>query len=293
MNKSKPSSVTVEEAVAKMINLGYIPAKSTLLDMTGAFQAEADVEFDNAEGESLSEGLTVFVKSRMAACKLRHFLAEMLIQCINSELQKTDSSLDVVEEDSSHIRLSLESVADWAMDKFGINIPDWRFDSSGPSDGSEDAKWEDVTVKIYVNNRIGFSLVSGEFKKTTFLEIGLIDKRKNVLNRQAGLLIGLSGGRKFPKGTSPEPSERTSLSKLRSALKKLTGLTCDPFCPIDETVGWKPRFTLIDDRKNADKRAKKAAKHVSYEDALKHNEPQSDDFESEDDDADNFLNDHE
>jgi len=37
MSKPKPSSVTVEEAIARMVNMDYIPEGFTLLDMTAAF----------------------------------------------------------------------------------------------------------------------------------------------------------------------------------------------------------------------------------------------------------------
>jgi len=49
MNKSLPSSLTIEEAVAWMINLDYIPTGFTLLDMMAAFQEQAEVEFHNAK----------------------------------------------------------------------------------------------------------------------------------------------------------------------------------------------------------------------------------------------------
>jgi hypothetical protein len=47
-DKTIPSSITVEEAVARMVNLEYIPAESTLLDMTAARLEKAEVEHENA-----------------------------------------------------------------------------------------------------------------------------------------------------------------------------------------------------------------------------------------------------
>ena len=55
MNTSKPSSITVEEAVARMINLDYIPTGFTLLEMTAAFHEEAEVAYENARIDRLRE----------------------------------------------------------------------------------------------------------------------------------------------------------------------------------------------------------------------------------------------
>jgi len=160
-------------------------------------------------------------------------------------------------------------------------------------DSVEDYQWEDVTIKIYKDNRIGYSIKNGEYKKCTFQEIGFLDKRKNLPNYLAGLLIGLSERKKFPATKGPAPKDKTAISKLRKSLVKLTGLEGDPFIPINEVDGWKPRFKLIDDRRNADERAKKMAKHEPFDANKKYEDPNGParDFEEEeeDDEAGYFL----
>jgi len=48
MNTNLSTAVTVEEAVALLINLDYVPAGFSVTDMTSAFLEEAVVEYDNS-----------------------------------------------------------------------------------------------------------------------------------------------------------------------------------------------------------------------------------------------------
>ncbi|SEQ45779.1 hypothetical protein [Nitrosomonas ureae] len=89
--------------------------------------------------------------------------------------------------------------------------------------------------------------------------------RKNAPNHIGGILIALSKERKFPTTKRAAAKHKTAISKLRSALVKLTDIKSDPFTPFNEGYGWKPRFKLIDDRRNADERAKREAVHFSME----------------------------
>jgi hypothetical protein len=76
MSKVPPSSITIEEAVALMINFDYIPAGFSLLDMTSTFQEEAEVEYENAELDRLPKADLDVLMSRADACKARHNLAK-------------------------------------------------------------------------------------------------------------------------------------------------------------------------------------------------------------------------
>jgi hypothetical protein len=55
MRREGSQTLTVEEAVAEMVNMDYIPAGFTLLEMLAAFQEEAEVEYENARLERRSE----------------------------------------------------------------------------------------------------------------------------------------------------------------------------------------------------------------------------------------------
>ena len=102
------------------------------------------------------------------------------------------------------------------------------------------------------------------------------------------ILIGLSQGEKYPraKTTQLEPAEIAAISKLRRSLKSNLNIKGDPFTEFNPTDGWKPRFKLIDDRNNADERAKREARHIQYDDSQHSN------FEDEDDEAGAFIRNH-
>jgi hypothetical protein len=99
------------------------------------------------------------------------------------------------------------------------------------------------------------------------------------------VLVKLSEGRKFPATSQLSGNERTLMTRLRNSLRQLTGLrNGEPFKDYNGACGYEPRFVLIDDRRNADERAKREAIHVPYSEAR--------DFDREDDDAQRFIDDH-
>ena len=301
MNKLSPSSITIEEAVARMINFDYIPTGFSLLDMTEAFQEEAEVEYENAKLDRLPEGELDAFMCRVEACKARQKLAKSLLEHIKQELNNPDDSLLVLSSDSSSMqRLELESLADWASEKYGIGIPDWLDHDAKIDLRTDNAKnevhptlvWNDVTIKIYKDYKLGCFIGKESREQSHFRDIGLMGNRKNLPNVLGCILVGLSRGEKFPTGTKSESKDKVALSKLRAALKQLTGISSDPFYPFNDHDGWKPIFKLIDDRKNADERAKKRATHVSYEDTKSYDDersPQTSDFDREDDEANAWM----
>jgi glycine cleavage system regulatory protein len=271
-------SLTIDEAVAQIINWTFIPEGFSLLDMTSAFLEEADVEYYNALiDNTVSEMETYQFMLRLNISKARHEMAHSLFQRIEMERENPDTSLVFVS--GSNTELTLDSVIAWALDEYDIDI----FQSPAEPK-QEKAKWENVKIKIYENYKLGLFVNGKLTKKSSFQDIDLIGSRKNDSNKLGGILIGLSQSKKFPGIARPEAKDKTALSKLRKSLKKLTGISDDPFFPFNESDGWRPRFKLIDDRLNADERAKKEAKHLSDKYL-----PESSDFENENDDAGKWL----
>lgn len=293
MTNTRPSSITVEEAVARMVNMDYIPEGFTLSEMTAAFQEEAEVEYENARRNHESAEQLVRKKIRLEACKARHSLTELLLESIKHELAYPDESLIFRANDTStKSRLTLASITNWAADSYGVGIPEWSLPALATHDTEDaaqnttatkqSARWDDVTIKIYADYRIGYCIGQGKYRNSSFQAIGLMGTRKNEPNLQGGILLGLSMGNKFPNARILKGKDKTAISKLRSALAKLTHISGDPFFRFNEADGWKPRFRPIDDRKNADERAKATAKHVPLDEAR--------DFDRENDDADEWLN---
>ena len=282
---------TLEDAVAHLINFDYIPAGFSLLDMTSAFLEEADVQLHNAQIDGAHDTELAGMRSRFDAFQARHTLAVNLLECLKQETQKPDTAIIAYHDDETGETLvRLDSVANWSNQQFGLALPNWSINERihKMQNLGREPRWEDVTVKIYADYRIGYKVAKARFKSSSFREIGLMGARKHEPNKLGEILIGLSLRKKIPAGENPDAKDKTSLSYLRSALKKLTGIASDPFYAFNEGDGWKPRFALIDDRRNADERAKKRATHTSLEDYDQ--APELPDFESENDAAQAWLN---
>jgi hypothetical protein len=256
MDTTTSTSITIEDAVAEMVNMNYIPAGFTLLEMLEAFYDEAEFDYENARIDQLPVEQLAPLKIRLEACNTRLTLSELLMESLQHEVDSPEGSSIVLADD---YRLTLESVSDWAIDRFGIGVPRWV---SGPASVSKRVKnipWESVTIKIWEGYKIGYSFTKGRFKRTNFQEIDLMGKAKNSPNKIGGILIGLSKGYIFKIDNLSRSKEKVSISRLRDALCMLTGLSGEPFKPYNQSDGWVPRFKLIYDVNNADKRAKKKA----------------------------------
>lgn len=266
------TSLTVEEAVALMINMDFIPAGETVMSMTEAFLEEATVEYENASGNDKYQ--LKALESRMNACTNRHNLALLLKKSLLEDAVYTEDTLIECAENSTDENplVTLDSLSEWAFDRFGIVIPNKTgsvHENSNPAINTKLPTWEDVTIKIYAGYRLGYQIGKGNFKFASFMDVDLMDKRKLEPNLIGGVLIGLSKKEKFPGGSgeNPSPASKTAIARLRRSLEKLTGLSDDAFLPFNKADGYKPRFKLVDDRNNAVERAEKNAKHESFDDS--------------------------
>lgn len=275
--------LTVEQAVARLINFDYIPEGFTLLDMTASFWEDAEGTYESAQSDGLATEERELIACWANSCEARHKLAESLMQSLQKGMDSSESDLDITrDKPTGQTRVSIESVREWAAFRFGIQMSNLGEDATTAAE----IPWDKVKIKIYAEHKIGFWLDEAECQRSSFQNIGLMGKRKLEPNDLGVLLIALSMGKKFPNGRALTAAQKTAISKLRNSLKELTGLMEDPFTPYNEADGWKPRFTLIDDRGNADERAKERAVHVSHNDELGYEPP---DFQDEDDDAGNYL----
>lgn len=282
---------TIDETVALMINLDYIPSGVSLLEMTEAYLCLAEENYERAKNGVSSYNKLEALKLRMESCRCRHELAQSLIAQLTYEAENLDDlelespddfMIDI--DNQSPPRIGYVCALDWACDNLGINIPNLLINSR-----IEETAWEDVTIKIYKDYRIGCQIRKGKFVTSSFNKKGLMGKNKKTPNELGGILIGLSEGRKYPKTKKAEAKDKTAISKLRNALMKLTVHEDDPFYPITEADGWKPRFKLIDDRRNADERAKREAIYEELDENKDYSKGQSDDFIREKDPGQDYI----
>lgn len=302
------TSLTIEEAVALMVNMDFIPDGETVLSMTAAFLEDATAEYENASSHDQYQ-LKV-LENRMEACEARHSLAQFLTKALTEDAIYTDDTLIECDDASTDKNplVTLDSLSAWAYDRFGIAIPRKDVATLNVPIATSNAKipsWEQVRIKIhadcmdveiytdgkadniYTNYRIAFSLDNGVWRSSTFLAIDLVDKRKLLPNMTGGILVKLSQRKKYPEGAQLSPANKTAITKLRRSLEKLTGLTDDAFLPFNNADGYKPRFELEDDRKNADDRAKRKAVHICIDKLTYENDELQ--FEHENDAASKWM----
>lgn len=273
---TRPASVfvPVEKAVARLINLDYVPEGFSVLDMTGAFLEEAEVEYENARSAHIAPEELNQLAARLEACEARHQLAKVLLDTLTVESKKPNTSMRFQHNADTSASVALDTLSTWAGDTFGIGF--FLPEDEEPAQ----AAWKDVTIKIYAGGRLGWRVGNESFNRASFQAIGLLDKRTLKPNHQGRILIDLALKRKFPK-QRPHGNDKTAISRLRTALKQLSGIRSDPFFEYNSADGWRPKFKLIDDRRNADERAKARAQHVTFDETR--------DYQAECDEAGRWL----
>jgi hypothetical protein len=267
VNKHIPLAVTADEAVARLINIDYIPAGFTLLDMTAAFLEEAQADYENARVEQVKGDKKSLLVIRSNVCEDRHRLAQQLLDSFARELESPDCAVvRVADEPTVVARFDLASVSDWAFENFGIGIamPSDVLPSLGKT--APNARWEDVTIKISPENTLGVKVGGGKFKSYSLADVGLMGKKRDTHNAYAIVLEKLSVGIKFPPGKFAENADKKSISCLRRILMRLTDIPGDPFLTFNAGDGWKPRFKLIDGQRLAELRAAQNEPNQSYDD---------------------------
>jgi hypothetical protein len=276
VDKPRVETVTIEAAVARMVNLDVLPDGATPFEMTEILRARAEDEYENARGKSSKEHLRALLLRGMA-CKQRLIFTLYLEDALRYEIKDTEHSLiEVVDESGGKPLLSVESVSLWAYLNFGMKITDWQ---AVQSSVRKVTKWEDCTIKIHHNFKddgtktddyktfvfkIGLFKGMEDYSKHLFQDFGLMGRNKNLPNKLGRILIWLS--LKKPTSTFTEGITRKDMSNLRDALRELTGLSGNPI--LKEGKNYRPRFTIIDASREKDERAKDSAKHREHNDGL-------------------------
>lgn len=155
MSNQKDPAISLETAVARLVNLDYIPEGFSVLDMTQAFQEEAEVEYDNEAIDGLSDDKLLPLKLRVDACRARHALACTLLENIWKASDELEPATGGGNTSTDKPAIGLRELADWASDRFGIAVP------TPARQAGTKVQWEDVTIKIYANWNIGWCKKGG------------------------------------------------------------------------------------------------------------------------------------
>jgi hypothetical protein len=282
MTTSTPSSVTAEEAVAYMVNADAIPDGLSLIEELSQFTEQAELEYEKAKIDGLPEEKIESLETALEICRARQALSCYLLQAIQNEQCSDEESILVrSKEMTSRTRYTTDSITRWAVLKHGIVIREWfdQFPALTKWMLPDDVKWEDLEIRIRKDRTVSYFYKDNkefDWDNKTLSEIDLFDMKKREPNSQAGILIGLSMGEKYPPTQKPEARHRTAMSKLRTTLRRLTGIKTDPFYPHNVADGFKPRFKLTNDEQIANERAKSRARHVGYDDEKDYGVDESD-----------------
>jgi hypothetical protein len=142
--------------------------------------------------------------------------------------------------------------------------------------------WNDITLRFLKNE---FVEVGGPSKKikVSMDQLGLMNKTEAKPNVVFELLLKMEKDRKV------SIEQKHQVSRLRGTLEAKFNLPGDPF-QLEEQRGYVPNFKIIDDRNDADERAKSEATHVSHDDNIDY-EGEVKDLESSDDSDDSVNQD--
>jgi len=120
------NTITIEDAVARMVNVGEIPVGVSLMDYLAAIARKAEDDLDDAIEQQLPSKERELLEFRVKANDAKYTLAGSLELHIIRELDTPSktSLLKISPDSGSTIQLEMASVADWALVNYTIE----RFD---------------------------------------------------------------------------------------------------------------------------------------------------------------------
>ena len=120
------NTITIEDAVARMVNVGKIPMGVPLLDYLDAIVSDAENKLEEAKEQEVSNQEVQLLERCINAGTARYTFAGELLKHIEWELDTSPktSVLKVSPESGNTMQLELSSVAEWASVYYGID----RFD---------------------------------------------------------------------------------------------------------------------------------------------------------------------
>lgn len=122
------NAITIEEAVARMVNVSHIPIETDLIEFLNACAGNAENEYDKAKKDGLPDVQLELLQLRINACDLRYKLAKTIKQHMEWELQSPPKIAFLKRSSDTSVlaRLELESVAEWADYHYGIGRLDYE-----------------------------------------------------------------------------------------------------------------------------------------------------------------------
>lgn len=125
MRKELPATLTVNDAVALVVNISFLPGTTNLLEMLSQFTEGAEIELDRTKTKSERVKFT----SHRVMYQCRELLAQSIVAAINVEIDCIDdgkeSTLEVANDEFGSKKLVTASVCAWA-NELGFWIDGWE-----------------------------------------------------------------------------------------------------------------------------------------------------------------------
>jgi len=126
MSDIGPSSVTIEEAVAKMIGFDVLPEHTHLEEALGHLAYLTQEDYFNAQEDKLEKSMIHRYGKELQDWQKLLSLATDFLEDIQKSVDKGDPLLHTIPSDTCRLRLTTQSIYAWAKKHHGILIPEWK-----------------------------------------------------------------------------------------------------------------------------------------------------------------------
>lgn len=151
MKNQQPTTVTLDEAVARLINLDYIPEGYTFDQITDGFLGYTQGLLE--ETEELTEKEIVQLERIAAICELRHELALKLKESIDYEIKRANTEVkSKVSPYTPHREIDTIELDYWCKMTFGIALTSADL-SQNIEQEIQDRKLKDKFSRVAENSR--------------------------------------------------------------------------------------------------------------------------------------------
>lgn len=126
MSDIGPSSVTIEEAVAKMIGFDVLPEQTLLEDAIAQLANLTKEDYFNAQEDNLESSIIHRFGEELQYWQQLLLQAKTLLEDLQESIDKPDALLHIVPSDTCRTRITTQSVYAWAQKRHDIQIPEWQ-----------------------------------------------------------------------------------------------------------------------------------------------------------------------
>lgn len=120
MSEMQNDHVSVDEAVARLMNLDFVPAPFTVLELLEGFLLEAEEKYERSSAGTDNQIERNSHCAAMKVCDARLDLGKVLVEAIEAEVKR--GKLIAKSNASSVQLLSWSAVKIWAEDLFGLTV---------------------------------------------------------------------------------------------------------------------------------------------------------------------------